>query len=80
MQVNTDQMRRLRLEAGLSLRALALAAGLSHDTVMGIEGGKRTPHPATVKKIAEALKVPVGDLVDWESEGMTQGKAAPVAA
>ena len=76
MHVNTAELKRLRMEAGLSLRGLAAAAGVSHDTVMDIEGGRRTPHPATVKKLADALGVNVGSLVDWESEGLEQGKAA----
>jgi transcriptional regulator with XRE-family HTH domain len=76
MHVNTMELKKLRMEAGLSLRALALAAGVSHDTAMEIEAGRRTPHPATVKKLAEALNVNVGDLIDWEAEGVTQGKAA----
>ena len=80
MHVNTGAMRRRRLEAGLSLRALAVAAGVAHDTVMGIEGGRRTPHPGTVKKIADALNVSVGDLVDWEAEEAGDLKAAPMAA
>jgi transcriptional regulator with XRE-family HTH domain len=76
MHVNTAELKRLRMEAGLSLRGLAAAAGVAHDTVMEIEGGRRTPHPATVKKLADALGVNVGSLIDWESEGLEQGKAA----
>ena len=76
MQVNTEAMRRFRLEAGMSLKGLASAAGVAHDTVMDIEAGKRTPHPTTVKKLADALGVSVGELVDWEAEGFEEGKAA----
>ncbi|MCA9878267.1 MAG: helix-turn-helix transcriptional regulator [Thermomicrobiales bacterium] len=75
MHVDTEALKRLRIEAGLSLRGLAVAAGVSHDTAMEIEAGKRTPHPATVKKLATALGVSVGALVDWEAEGIEQGKA-----
>ena len=79
MQVDTGRLRRLRLESGLSLRALALAAGVSHDTAMEIEAGRRAPHPSTVKKLADALGVRVGELVDWASEE-EQGKAPAAAA
>ena len=79
MQVDTARLRRLRLEAGLSLRALALAAGVSHDTAMEIEAGRRAPHPRTVKKLADALAVSVSDLIDWESED-EKGKAPAAAA
>ncbi len=78
MKIDTGRLRRLRIEAGLSLRALALAAGVSHDTAMEIEAGKRSPHPATVKKLADALSVSVGELVDWGSEG--EQEKAPAAA
>jgi transcriptional regulator with XRE-family HTH domain len=79
MQVDTERLRRLRLEAGLSLRALALSAGVSHDTVMEIEAGRRAPHPSTVKKLADALDVRVTELVDWVSEG-ERGKTPAAAA
>jgi len=79
MQVDTARLKRLRLENGLSLRALALAAGVSHDTAMEIEAGRRAPHPGTVKKLADALRVGVGELVDWEAED-AQGKAPAAAA
>jgi len=76
MQIRTMEMKRHRMSAGMSLRALAIAAGVAHDTVMDIEAGKREPHPATVKKLAAALGVPIEDLIDWESEGVEQGKAS----
>lgn len=69
MQVDTQAFRRFRMEAGMSLKGLATAAGVAHDTVMDIEKGKRMPHPTTVKKLATALGVNVGDLVDWDAEG-----------
>jgi transcriptional regulator with XRE-family HTH domain len=74
MRVDTRALKQFRLEAGMSLRGLARAAGVAHDTVMDIERGVRDPHPATVKKLAEALGVAVGDLVDWKGEGLTRGK------
>ena len=76
MHVNTRELKRRRIEAGLSLRGLAAAARVSHDTVMEIEGGRRSPHPATVKKLADALGVDVGTLVDWDAEGLAEEKAA----
>ena len=76
MHVHRRELKRRRIEAGLSLRGLAAAAGVSHDTVMEIEGGRRSPHPATVKKLADALGVDVGTLVDWDAEGLAEEKAA----
>lgn len=78
MRVDTERLRRLRIEAGLSLRGLAQAAGVAHDTTMEIEAGRRRPHPATVKKLATALGVNVGDLIDWDADDQEpdKGKAA----
>jgi transcriptional regulator with XRE-family HTH domain len=76
MRVDTSELKRRRMEAGLSLRGLAAAAGVSHDTAMEIESGRREPHPATVKKLADALNINIGTLVDWEAEGLEEGKAA----
>jgi transcriptional regulator with XRE-family HTH domain len=76
MRVDTKALKRFRLEAGMSLRGLARAAGVAHDTVMDIERGVRAPHPATVMKLAEALGVTVGDLVDWNGEGLPKRNGA----
>lgn len=52
-----------RKHKGLTLQALADAAGMSKPYVSQIEGGKRTGTAATLKKLADALGVPVGALV-----------------
>jgi antitoxin component HigA of HigAB toxin-antitoxin module len=52
-----------REHRGLTLQALADAAGLSKPYVSQIEGGKRAGTAATLKKLAAALDVPVGALV-----------------
>ncbi len=58
MSGNNDvggQLRRLRLERGLSQERLAEAAGLSRDAVARIERGDRAPRVATLSALAEAL-------------------------
>lgn len=52
-----------REHKGLSLQALATAAGVSKPCVSQIEGGKRAGTAATLKKLAGALGLPVGALV-----------------
>jgi antitoxin component HigA of HigAB toxin-antitoxin module len=52
-----------REHKGLTIQALADAAGMSKPYVSQIEGGKRTGTAATLAKIARALGVPVGLLV-----------------
>ena len=56
-------LRAWREHKGMTLQALADAAGVSKPYVSQIEGGKRTGTGATLKKLARALGVPVGALM-----------------
>ena len=58
----THPVRAWREHRGLTLHALADAAGLSRPYVSQIESGKRTGTVATLKKLATALGAPVGAL------------------
>lgn len=58
-----NEIRRLRINKGLSARALAKLAGLSSASVWQIET-RGSGSPATLKKIADALGVQVTDLLD----------------
>ena len=57
-------IRRFRQDKGISQEALARAADLSLPTVVKIESGE-TPNPSidTMKKLAEAFRVGVDDLL-----------------
>jgi DNA-binding XRE family transcriptional regulator len=48
---------------GLSARALAETAGITQAYLSQIEAGKRDGTVGTMKKIAEALKITVDDLI-----------------
>ena len=61
-------LRELRVSAGLSQRALAQRAGVAANTIVGIETGGRLSHPATRKRIADALGVPVSDVVEFVAD------------
>jgi ribosome-binding protein aMBF1 (putative translation factor) len=52
-----------RAHRGLSARDLAAATGLSAPYISEIESGKKEGSISAVKKIAEALKVDLDDLV-----------------
>lgn len=85
MKVNRLRLQQLRMDAGMSLRQLAQAAGIANDTMYDMESGERTPRPASLKKVADVLGVSVGELIDWpaaeaELEAADTGKAAPLAA
>lgn len=53
------RIRSLRETRGLSLRALAEAAGVSPATLSQIEGRQTSPSVATLEKLAHGLRVPV---------------------
>ena len=55
-------MRAWREHRGLTLQALADAAGVSKPYVSQIEGGTRAGTAATLKKLAKALRVPLDAL------------------
>jgi len=55
-------VRAWREHRGLTLQALADAAGVSKPYVSQIEGGKRAGTAATLKKLARALQVPLDAL------------------
>ena len=59
--VNVGQrLRELRLERGLSIRALAERSGLNVNTFSLIENNKTSPSVSTLQQIAHALQVPIG--------------------
>ena len=59
----TTALRAWREYKGMTLQALADAAGLSKPYLSQIEGCKRMGTGATLKKLAQALDVPVGVLM-----------------
>lgn len=50
-------IRKYRLKSGMSRRELAVRAGITIDTVVSYECGKRNPKINTLKKFADALGV-----------------------
>ena len=60
-----ENIKRLRLRAGISQDILSKKADLAFHTISKIEAGS-TPNPTidTVKKIAEALSITINDLME----------------
>lgn len=58
------KVREARKRAGLSQDKLAREAGVAYNTIVKIESGEN-PNPTvdTIKKIANALHVDVGDMI-----------------
>ncbi len=66
-------VRRLRERAQLSLRQLEEASGVHRALISRIEAGERRPKPATLHRLAEALGVDAGELL--EAAGHTTNRA-----
>ncbi len=65
------QVRALRRERGLTLKALGQRAGLSHPFLSQVERGLAQPSVGSVERIAGALGVPVAQL--WTSPQRLEG-------
>lgn len=62
--VESSKIKRIREKLGLSQEKLARLADVSNNTIINIEAGKQqNPTVDTLKKIAEALNVPIEDLI-----------------
>lgn len=60
MLLNTDALKAIRIAGGDSLRSLSLRTGISKNSLSQIEQGKAQPRVSTMRKLADALSVPVG--------------------
>lgn len=61
--MNQAALQALRERSGYSIRALAEVSGVSKSTIAALEAGDRPASPATVKRLAEALAVPIPALL-----------------
>jgi transcriptional regulator with XRE-family HTH domain len=61
------QLRKLRLEASLSIRALAELSELNVNTLSLIENEKSSPSVSTLQQLAKALEVPITAFFETES-------------
>lgn len=69
------RIRETRAAQGLSLEQLARLTGISGPALSLIETGKRDPRLTTMKRIADALRVPLAKLIADAS-----GTAGPSAS
>ena len=60
-------VRALRRQRGMTIDALAAAAGISRGTVIGVETARGNPSIATLCNLATALRVGVASLVDGDA-------------
>lgn len=62
MQIDRQQLVRLREQRGWRSTDLAASAGLSRSFMSQVESGSREPSEVVVKRLAETLEVSVDDL------------------
>jgi transcriptional regulator with XRE-family HTH domain len=61
------RLRELRIEADLSIRALAELSNLNVNTLSLIENGKSSPSVSTLQQLAKALEVPITAFFETET-------------
>jgi len=61
-------LRRARLDAGLSLRALAARAGTSHATLAAYEAGRAVPRIDTLDRVLRAAGYATDIEVEWRPD------------
>lgn len=62
------KIRDIRMQQGLSLRALAKQSGLNVNTLSLIENGKSSPSVSTLQQLSTALNVPIGAFFESNPE------------
>ncbi|ABG03558.1 transcriptional regulator, XRE family [Rubrobacter xylanophilus DSM 9941] len=65
------KLRQLRRQMGWSQHELARRSGVDRATISAIESGKRDPSGSTMRKLADALGVPVAELYKEPLEQLT---------
>ena len=62
--MDAGALRQLREGRPLTVRELSERSGVSHTTITLLENRRRTANPSTVRKLAAALDVEPGELMD----------------
>lgn len=72
LSFSPTKLQRLRLERGLSRKALAQAAGVHYWSIQSWERGQHLPRGLSVAAIARALGVEFDDLFEESEEPATE--------
>jgi transcriptional regulator with XRE-family HTH domain len=56
-------MRRVRMERGFSQEVVAFRSGVTTATIGRLESGRSDPSWSTIRTVAEALELPLHDLI-----------------
>lgn len=63
VKINRERLVSARYTQGLTVKALAKMAGISPQTIFGIEKGQRSATPVTLLKLCKALNISAGDVI-----------------
>lgn len=63
LKINSKKLNILQAEKGLDNNKFAKLLGIGIGTLLYIKNGSRSPRVQTIGKIAEALQIPVTDLI-----------------
>ena len=63
------RLRAIRVQRGISLRALKAATGVAVSNLQKLEAGKGDPQLSTLQKLAKALKISVAELIGESKPG-----------
>lgn len=63
MELNREALTTIRVLAGYSQAELARQANMSQGHISELEKGTKNASPATIKKLADAMNVPMGALM-----------------
>jgi transcriptional regulator with XRE-family HTH domain len=66
--VKLSRLKVVRERKALTQEELARASGVSRPTIARIETGDTEPYPSTTRKLAQALGVDPGDLMETSVE------------
>lgn len=72
-----DRLRRLRVQRGITLAALAETTGISKSTLSRLESGQRRPSLELLLPLATAYRVPLDDLVGAPDVGDPRVRLKP---
>jgi len=64
IMVTVKMLRRVRIWRKLTQAQLAAKVGVHEMTISKLERGDRQPSPALLRRLAKALKVKVGELLE----------------
>ena len=80
VRVDGRKLKQWRERRLLTLRALGAQSGVQFHTIHAIEAGKQEPRPSTLRKLVDALEIPVEEILDLNEidgeQDTNTGKAA----